>query len=51
MVEEAAHCHPRSGLLPGSQRKSLHVRLVTFLATESRGAAAITIVYRIDGDR
>ena len=30
---------------------SLQMRLVAFLATASRGAAAITIVYRVHGER
>lgn len=40
-----ATCGPRPA------RDSLPVRLVAFLATGSRGAAAITIVYRLYGDR
>jgi hypothetical protein len=35
----------------GRQRESLQMRLVAFLATASRGAAAITIVYRLYGER
>jgi hypothetical protein len=38
-------------LVQGRQRESLHTRLVAFLATASRGAAAITIVYRLYGER
>ena len=38
-------------LVQGRQRESLQVRLVAFLATASRGAAAITIVYRLYGRR
>ena len=32
-------------------RESLQMRLVAFLATASRGAAAIMIVYRLYGER
>ena len=35
----------------GAIRESLQMRLVAFLATASRGAAAITIVYRLYGER
>jgi hypothetical protein len=40
-------------LVQGQQRilKSLQMRLVAFLATASRGAAAITILYRLYGER
>lgn len=36
---------------PRPVRDSLRVRLVAFLATGSRRAAAITIVYRLYGER
>jgi hypothetical protein len=45
------YAQPRLG--PRGQRvwKSLQMRLVAFLATASRGGAAITTVYRLYGER
>jgi hypothetical protein len=47
----AARWHAQPRLVQGRQRESLQMRLVAFLATASRGAAAITIVYRLYGER
>jgi hypothetical protein len=53
MVQKAARWHAQPRLVQGRRRiyKSLQMRLVAFLATASRGAAAITIVYRLYGER
>ena len=51
MVKDGgARWHAQPRLVQGRQRESLQVRLVAFLATASRGAAAITIVYRLYGE-
>jgi hypothetical protein len=47
----AARWHAQPRLVQGRQRESLQMRLVAFLATASRGGAAITIVYRLYGER
>jgi hypothetical protein len=47
----AARRHAQPRLVQGLQRESLQMRLVAFLPTASRGAAAITIVYRLYGER
>jgi hypothetical protein len=47
----AARRHAQPRLVQGRQRESPQMRLVAFLATGSRGGAAITIVYRLYGER
>jgi hypothetical protein len=47
----AARWHAQPRLIQGRQRESLQMRLVAFLATASLGAASITIVYRLYGER
>ena len=48
---EAARWHAQPRSVQGRKRESLQMRLVAFLATGSRGGAAITIVYRLYGER
>ena len=51
MVKDGGALARATSIVQGRQRESLQMRLVAFLATASRGAAAITIVYRLYGER
>jgi hypothetical protein len=51
MVRTAGRWRAQPRSVHGRQRESRQMRLVVFLATASRGAAAITIVYRLYGER
>jgi hypothetical protein len=51
MVKDGDALARATSIIQGRQRESLQMRLVAFLGTASRGGMAITIVYRLYGER
>ena len=51
MVKDGGALARATSIGPRAATGSLQMRLVAFLATASRGGAAITIVYRLYGER